>query len=83
MLFSNNWYLASKKLILLDLLDNGSVLTTLKTESLRVMYLLSKLPRVMEVTTAEVPELAPVIVSPAVNVPAVFLVYTLLAAKAA
>ena len=69
--------------MLLDLLDSGSVLTTLKTESFKVTYLLSKLPSVIEVTTAEVPELAPVIVSPAVNVPAVFLVYTLLAAKAA
>jgi hypothetical protein len=83
MLLSINWYLASKKLILFDLLDNGSVLTTLKTESFKVTYLLSKLPSVRDVSTADVPETAPVIVSPTVNVSAVFFTYTLLAAKAA
>ena len=79
MLLSINWYLASKKLILLDLLDSGNVLTTLNTESLSVMYLLSKLPSVIEDKVAEVPEEAPIIVSPAVNVPAVFFTFTRLA----
>ena len=60
--------------MLLDLLESGNVLTTLNTESVRVMYLLSKFPSSILEKVAVVPELAPVIVSAAVKVPEVFLV---------